>query len=142
MTEGKVFIDSNIFLYSLDSSDKAKNKTSSEVILKYAKENLIVISTQVLNEVYVVAVKKLGIDPISAKEFIRTMKKFYLISITPEIIESAIDCSILNRISYRDALMIATAETSGCTTLVSEDLNAGQRIRGVEILNPFLPVKS
>ncbi len=45
--------------------------------------------------------------------------------------------SILNRISFWDALIVVSAEKSACTELWTEDLNHGQTIRGVRIRNPF-----
>ena len=50
---------------------------------------------------------------------------------------SAIDCSILGRISFWDALIVVSAEKAACAELWTEDLNDGQLIRGVRIRNPF-----
>ena len=56
----------------------------------------------------------------------------------PEIIKEAIDCSIIARISFWDALIVTAAESARCEKLWSEDLNNGQVIRGVRIENPLL----
>jgi predicted nucleic acid-binding protein len=61
-----------------------------------------------------------------------------VVTIVLSLIEEAIDISILNQLSFRDALIIAAAEHARCSTLLSEDLNHVQVIRGVKIMNPFL----
>jgi len=40
-------------------------------------------------------------------------------------------------VSFWDGLIIAAARRLGCVRLLSEDLQAGQRIDGLEIVNPF-----
>jgi predicted nucleic acid-binding protein len=132
-----VFVDSNIFLYVLDSGNAKKQKQSNEFLEKICLTNKISISTQVLNEVYAVATRKLGIEPLVAKDFLRLLNNFDVILINQEIINSAIDCSILNRISYWDALMVSAAESAKCKSLYTEDLNDKGKVRGISILNPF-----
>ena len=60
-----------------------------------------------------------------------------LIKIDLELIEQAIDISVLSQISFWDSLVIAAAEKANCEYVVSEDLNTGQLYRGVKLLNPF-----
>ena len=46
-----------------------------------------------------------------------------------------------SRIEFRDALIVSSAARSGATRILSEDLNAGQRIAGIRIENPFSGVE-
>jgi predicted nucleic acid-binding protein len=133
----KVFVDTNILVYSMDKHDLKKMKKSRSMLKKLKKEMQGVISTQVLQEFYVVATKKLKADPITVKDIIRSFENFEIVTITPSIINDAIDCSILNVISFWDALIISAAEYAKCDKLWTEDLNTGQVIRGVKIVNPF-----
>jgi predicted nucleic acid-binding protein len=57
--------------------------------------------------------------------------------VTPILIKEAIDCSIINRLSFWDALIVVSAESANCETLWTEDMNEGQIIRGVCIENPL-----
>jgi len=134
----RVFIDSNIFLYALDKSDSQRRARSLELLQSVARKNRIFLSTQVLNEVYAVAVRKLAVEPLNAKEFVKKLQEFDVIIISSEVIESAIDCSILHRISYWDALMVAAAESAKCDLLWTEDMQHGAEVRGVRVVNPFL----
>ena len=40
--------------------------------------------------------------------------------------------------SFYDALIVAAAVESGCSMLLSEDLQHGRTVQGVAIFNPFL----
>lgn len=96
------------------------------------------ISTQVLQEFYSAATRKLGIAPPHARQHLRDFRVFDIVQITPAIIEDGIDCSVLHQLSFWDGLIVAAAVTATTTELLSEDLNHGQRIQGVTIRNPFL----
>jgi predicted nucleic acid-binding protein len=137
MTAEKVFFDTNILVQSIDQSNKQKQKKARQVISDTAQPNRGVISTQVLQEFFVATTKKLGLDPIVAKEIIHQFHHFETILVTPNLISEAIDCSIINRLSFWDALVVVCAESANCSLLLSEDLNHGQIIRGVEIKNPY-----
>jgi predicted nucleic acid-binding protein len=52
-------------------------------------------------------------------------------------IRAAVELAQDARISFWDALVVVGAERSGADLLYTEDLNAGQRILGVRIVNPF-----
>ncbi len=134
----KAFLDTNILAYAADGRNKSRQQTSRGLIRDLGKKSIRqVISTQVLQEFYVVATKKLGIEPLIAKALVHSFGKFEVVSVTPEIIESGIECSILQQTSFWDGLIIAAAEAGRCNVLFSEDLNHGQVIRGVLIQNPF-----
>lgn len=133
----KIFVDSNVFLYTLDRNNPAKRERARNLLLSAGAEDRIFVSTQVMNEVFVAATRKLNVDPISAKEFVRGLCDFDLVPITPEIVQAAIDSTILQRLNYWDALMIAAAAAGRCSVLWTEDLQHGAVIRGVEIVNPF-----
>ena len=136
----KVFIDTNILIYSLDGSDSKKQKASRDVIRELSKNDLGVISTQVLQEFYVASIKKLSADPLIIKDIIRSLERIETVIITPALIMEAIDCSLTNRLSFWDALIVAAAESSKCSHLYTEDLKHGQIIRGVRVENPLLDV--
>ncbi len=135
----KVFIDTNILIYAADRHEPAKRKISRNLLKEIAgSEAAGVISTQVLQEFFVTATRKLGIEPLLAKELVHSFKNFEVITIVPTLIEEAVDISILNKISFWDGLIIAAAESARCSSLLSEDLNHNQIIRGVTIINPFV----
>jgi predicted nucleic acid-binding protein len=133
----KVFLDTNVFVYSLDQSDSTKRKKCRNLIKSLTNENSGVISTQVLQELYVAATAKLGADPLLVKDIIRSLERLETVVVSPMLIKEAIDCSLINRLSFWDALIVVTAESAHCEILRTEDLNHGQVIRGVLIENPL-----
>ena len=134
----KVFVDTNIFVYSLDQSDSGKQKKCRECIKILSEENNGVISTQVMQEFYVASTLKLGADPLIVKDILRSLERFETVVVTPELIREAIDCAIINRLSFWDALIVVSAESARCEILWTENLNPGQVIRGVRVENPII----
>jgi len=133
----KVFLDTNILVCSLDQADAAKMAKCRGLIRSLTAESRGVISTQVMQEFYVAATSKLGADPLLTKDILRSLERFETVVVSPTLIKDAIDCSIINRLSFWDALIVVSAESAQCEILWTEDLNHGQIIRGVRIENPL-----
>lgn len=137
-TVSKVFIDTNILVYTMDRKDSGKQETARKYLKNLVDNHFPVLSTQVVQEFYVVATKKLKADPVVVKNIIHNFHNMELVNIDLELIEQAIDISILSQISFRDSLIIAAAEKANCGFVISEDLNAGQLYRGIKLINPFV----
>ena len=134
---GRTFLDTNILVYAQDAAAPDKQRTSRDIIAALARSVDGVISTQVLQEFYVATTTKLGVAPLAAKGILKTFNVFEVIQVSPSLIQEAVDCSILNDFSFWDSLILATAASAGCSTLLSEDLNHGQTVLGVTIRNPY-----
>lgn len=67
----KVCLDTNILVYSVDLHEAARKKKVRELLKRLNKSAEVFISTQVLQEFYVAATRKLGMDPLLAKEIVR-----------------------------------------------------------------------
>jgi predicted nucleic acid-binding protein len=134
----KIFIDTNILVYTVDKFDKTKQKIARELVKEAIINDTAVISTQVLQEFYNVCTVKLHMKPLKVKGYIHNYtKNIEVVQNGSTIIERGIDISILSQISFWDALLIAAAEFSNCVELMTEDLNDGQIVNGVKIKNPF-----
>lgn len=133
----RCFLDTNILIYSVDRADPAKQNTALELIACHAKDRTGVISTQVLQEFYSAATRKLGIEPLQARQHLRDFRVFDIVQVTPTIIEEGVDFSILHQLSFWDGLILAAAATANASELLSEDLSHQQRLQGVTIRNPF-----
>ena len=133
----KIFLDTNILLYTLDENDKDKQKNARKIVQNVTKHYTSVISTQILQEFYVASTSKLGVEPLLAKSILHSSENMEVVRIDPYLIGEAIDASILDQISFWDSLVVVAAESAKCETLYTEDLNTGQIIRRVKIENPF-----
>lgn len=136
---GRTFLDSNVLVYSVDESpaEKAKHDRAAEVLT--TQPDSLVVSTQVLQEFYVVSTRKLK-NPLSeerAAKAVRGIAKLGVVGIDVPLVLAAVDTSRTAQLSLWDALIIEAASRAGCERVLSEDLNAGQIIRGVTIQNPF-----
>lgn len=134
----KIFLDTNFLVYTTDNNDTAKKKLSRSILKKIANQDNPVVSTQVIQEFYVTLTQKLLIDPLLVKSIIHSFEHFETVCINVNIINEAIDCNIVNKLSFWDSLIVCAAENAKCELLYTEDLNHGQIIRGVKIINPFL----
>ncbi len=132
------FLDTNILIYSVDRADPTKQSTALELIARHAKDRTGVISTQVLQEFYSAATRKLGIESLQARQHLRDFRVFDIVQVTPAIIEEGIDCSILHQLSFWDGLILAAATTAKSSELLSEDLSHQQKRQGITIRNPFV----
>ena len=141
-TNGKlvasVFFDTNILVYSVDEADPQKREIALSLIAKHAIAKDAAISAQVLQEFYAASTRRLGINPIEARQLVKDFQMFELVQVTPGIIDEAIDRSILDQISFWDSLILSAAKLSRCEKLYSEDMSHGQVIDGVMIYDPFL----
>lgn len=133
----KIFIDTNLFVYALDQKDEQKKEQARIIIRKIVEAHQPVISTQVIKEFYIVATNKLKADPIIVKNIIHNFRNMEIINNDLDLIEQAIDVSVLFQLSFWDSLIIAAAEKAKCEFVFSEDLNTGQTCRGVQVVNPF-----
>ena len=96
-------MDTNIFVYSLDEYDKQKKEQSRHLLQNTIREETVVISTQVLQELYVVGTTKLKIDSILMKNILHSFENLEIVIIDTDLIKEAIDVSVLNRVSFWDA---------------------------------------
>jgi len=133
----KIFIDTNILIYTVDQKDQEKFKLSRKIVKLVSSDHSSVISTQVLQEFYNASTAKLKLEKIFIKNLVHSFQNMEIVTIDPQIIEQAIDISIIFQLSFWDSLIVAAAEQARCIFLLSEDLNSGQTLRGIKIVNPF-----
>lgn len=133
------FIDTNVLLYAYDVHAGERHQRARELVGRIGRERRGVLSIQILQEFYVNAVKKIAVplDPDTARERIRALSRWPVHSPTPDDVLVATEVSEQQQLSFWDAMVLRSAEVMGCGVLWTEDLNAGQYVRGVEIANPF-----
>ena len=134
----KIFIDTNLFVYSIDRKEPPKKDKAREILKKIIESHQPVISTQVIKEFYVVATTKLKADQLIVKNIIHNFRNMEVVNNDIELIEQAIDISVISQLSFWDSLIIAASEKANCEYVFSEDLNAGQVYRGVMVVDPFV----
>jgi predicted nucleic acid-binding protein len=139
----EVFVDTNVFLYSI--SDRPDEREKAE----RARELLLTEnwgwSVQVAGEFYHVATspkRQFRLPDSSAREYVRTWLDFPTASLHPSTVLKALELKQRSQISYWDAAIVAAASELGCKTIYSEDLSHAQDYEGVRDINPFLALSS
>lgn len=131
------FVDTNILVYVFDDDEPAKQARARDVLA--SGEHRLVLSTQVLSELYVTVTRKLArpLDPGVAGDVIGALAELPVVHTDLALVRAAIQTSMQAQISYWDALIVEAAASVGCDLLLSEDLADGSTIRGVTVQNPL-----
>ena len=134
------FLDTNVLLYLFDDSEPWKKARAQEVLREEVAAGRVVLSTQVLQEFYVNATRKLGspLPPEVAEERVRDFAELPLVRTDEHTVLAAIARSRASSFSFWDALILEAALKGGADRLLTEDLQHGQEIEGLRIENPFL----
>ena len=138
-TSDRTFVDTNVLIYAHDVDAGRKHDVAKAVLRDLWAERAGVLSTQVLQEFYVNATRKLK-KPLArqeARSVVETDAAWCVEGITPADVSMAFQLEDRARVGFWDALILAVAVRSGARRVLSEDLNAGQKIAGLTIHNPF-----
>jgi predicted nucleic acid-binding protein len=132
------FFDTNILVYTDDKSASAKQRRALHLVADHRRALTGVVSLQVLQEYFVAVTRKLHVDAAIARRKVELWAEFDVA--IPELADvlSAIDLHRLHGFSFWDALVLRAAKQSGCSVLLSEDMQDGREVDGVRIVNPFL----
>jgi predicted nucleic acid-binding protein len=135
---GKTFIDTNVLIYAHDTDAGAKHQIATTVLRELWTERSGVLSVQVLQEFYVNVTRKISVPlPRDLARLVVSSYAIWCTETTPTEIASAFRIEDESQIGFWDALIVSSASKSGATRILSEDLQAGQRIAGIVIENPF-----
>ena len=138
--DGRAFVDTNVLLYAYDATESLKQPLARAVLETLWNERSGTLSTQVLQEFYVAATRKLS-HPLSrheAREIVELYSTWPTVVIDRTVILAATRIEEDHRLSFWDALILEAARLAGASRLVTEDLQHGQIVGGVGIENPFL----
>lgn len=78
----------------MDENDPRKRDICRVLLRSVATEIQGVILTQVMQEFFVTATRKLGAEPSVVKDILRSFEKFEIVIINPELIHVAIDVAV------------------------------------------------
>ncbi len=131
------FLDTNVLLYTDDHDEPRKQKLALSRIERCRTDGSGVISTQILQEYFAAATRKLAVPPEIARRKLQLFGRFPVVKIDVPDIVAAVDLHRLHRISFWDALVVRAAQEGGCAILYSEDLHHGWNIDGLRVVNPF-----
>lgn len=134
----KTFVDTNVLIYAHDVDAGRKHEIAQGILRQLWDQGAGALSTQVLQEFYVNVTRKIA-SPLSKPSARAVVENYVVWSVntTAAEISAAFRIEDDSRIGFWDALIIAAARKAGADRILSEDLNAGQRILGMRVENPF-----
>ncbi len=134
-----VFVDTNVLVYRQDASDPVRQSRANDWITHLARERAARVSFQVLQELYVTLTRKLepAYDPADAQGIVRDLAVWRPVPMDIAILERAWFLQQRYRLSWWDALIVASAQACGCSALLTEDLQDGQLFGDLRVINPF-----
>jgi predicted nucleic acid-binding protein len=133
------FVDTNVLVYAHDASETVRQPIAQAVLADLWHARTGAVSTQVLQEFYVVATRKFD-PPMSrrqARELVDAYGHWRLVHVDVPLILAASQLEERHTLSCWDALIIEAARRAGATRLVTEHLRSRRRLAGVLVDNPF-----
>jgi predicted nucleic acid-binding protein len=135
------FVDTNVLVYAEDQDAGRKHTIARDLVTDLWHSGEGVLSIQVLQEFFVNVTRKLSrpLPPDDALAIVEQYLTWRVVENTGELLLGGIRLASTLKVSFWDALMIQAALLAHCDRLWTEDLNHGQRIGNLVIVNPFLP---
>ena len=133
------FVDTNILLYAHDRSAGDKHEMARSLVERLWEERSAVISTKVLQELYV-NLRSQATRQLSRARAAAVIEDYLAWEVVVNDGKSILEALELERayvLSFWDALIVQAAITSRAEVLYSEDLNAWQRFGAIVVRNPF-----
>ncbi len=142
MPHSLYFCDSNIWLYRLlvdPGVNNSEEVRKHDIATHLTNTENILISTQVINEVCAILLRK---AKVTENQIRKTIQEFYegciVIEIHYDTIITASDLRMNYSLSYWDSIVVASALFSGADILYSEDMQDGLIIaEQLTIINPL-----
>ena len=137
----KIFFDTNIFIYSIDTSprEKKRSEVARELVKEHIRNETGVISIQVLQEFYHVSTQKIR-RPLSTDKALEYMHYISILETVHPDFDMIVAAILLHQhyiLSFWDALILQASKSADCSLVLSEDLQDGFRIDNLTVKNPF-----
>lgn len=137
--EAPAFVDTNVLVYAFDESDPRRQSLAKPLIASLMESDRLCLSTQILQELVVTVTRKIERRWTVENALLKLddLASWRLFVIDYRAIRDAVLLARDATISFWDALVVIAAARSGAEVLYTEDLNHGQTIAGVRVVNPF-----
>ena len=137
---GRFFLDTNIFVYSFDAGSPKKAVQSVKLIRKAIETRGGIVSYQVVQEFFNVALRRFAkpMGSADAEQYLSTtFRPLLSVHSSPALYGEALRIGTRFRLPWHDSLIIASAIEGQCDVLYSEDFQDGQEFGSLVVCNPF-----
>jgi len=134
------FVDTNVLVYAEDRDAGSKHTVARNLVADLWHSGEGVLSVQVLQEFFVTVTRKIPrpLAPQEAGAIVEQYLTWRVVENTGELLLAGIRLASTLKVSFWDALILEAARVERCDRLWTEDLNHGQRVGDLTIVNPFL----
>lgn len=132
------FFDTNVLVYVFDRAESIKQARAQDLVTGHMTARDMVLSTQVLQELYVTLTRKKQLGAADALEVVTTFAQERIVPASADLVLRGLALSQQRQLSAWDALIVQAALQAGCTTLYSEDFQNGARFDELVVVNPFV----
>ena len=138
-TTAPVFVDSNVLVYVRDLADGDKQAQAAAWMAELWRSHRGRVSSQVLTEFYLNVTQKLrpGLDREIARADVRALSAWQPVPLDEQVFDQAWHVQDRYGLSFWDALIVGAARVCNCAYVLTEDLQDGQELAGVRVMNPF-----
>jgi predicted nucleic acid-binding protein len=136
----RCFLDTNVLLYSVTPGEPAKQDVSRTLIALALETHQFVISFQVVQEFLNVVTRKIArrMGQTEAQQHLtQVLMPLCKVWPTSTLYSDALSIAGETGWTFYDSVIVSAAVSAGCSVLLTEDLQTGRVVRGVEIRNPF-----
>ena len=135
--KGRFSLDTNILVHAVDRDAGERHRRSRELMGQAALGDCV-LTVQALAEFFHATTRKNLLEPEHASAFVRSwLDVFEVTSADDSALLDAMDAVEEHHLSLWDAMLWAAARQTGCSAILSEDMQDGRRLSGVEFINPF-----
>ena len=135
----RCFVDTNVLVYARDASEGEKQRRAIGWMDALWRSRAGRTSFQVLSEYYVTVTAKLtpGMPAEDARRDVRALLAWQPLRVGEAVLEGAWSVQGRYRFSWWDSLVVASAQVLECSFLLTEDLQEGQDLGGIRVVDPF-----
>ena len=135
--KGRFTFDTNILVYAVDRDAGDRHERSMDLVARAAHRDCV-LTVQALAEFFHVTTRKRLLGRSRASAFVRDwLVVFEVRSADSAALVDAIEAVMEHQLSFWDAMIWSTARRIGCSAIVTEDMQDGRLLGGVEFVNPF-----
>lgn len=132
-------LDTNILVYAVDTTHQSKHDRAADLVVQAARSDSV-LTQQVIGEFLNVSRKFTAkLHPFLRETAERYTRTFPIAQTLPAFLLPAFDRAGRFKLQFWDALIVGVCLANGVTHLLSEDLQDGQKIDGLTVIDPFMP---
>ncbi|MFN3233658.1 MAG: PIN domain-containing protein [Alphaproteobacteria bacterium] len=137
MTDSRFTLDTNLLIYSIDTDSGTRHEVSKSIVIRAAMADCV-LTLQVLGEFFHAVTRKGHLPAASARDFVtHWIQVFPVCAANEQTLAEAMRWVDQDRLSFWDAMIIGAAREASCSVILTEDMQDGRQLEGIELINPF-----